>query len=245
MEGSSLVWARYLVSGIAPARKATTKSARGRGHQAAAPDRSEDNGRARGLSEIRFAQVKRETPAPDGRRARCERSGLGTASRATSASPPVSQPTRQYGAISSATRSRDVRSCVVTRDGELRDHLAVVGDRDPHRLSCSLSLRRAEHEVTFLDERDSDPRIALVKDGDDPPEQLVGFAALLDEPADRLDRARVRAHTSRVSPSKERIASLYDSGIGTALRSSRSTRTSVCVAVTISSSSRARYAASS
>src|SRR6478752_1079376 len=49
MEGSSLVWARYLVSGIALARKATTKSARGRGHKAAAPDRSEDNGRARGL----------------------------------------------------------------------------------------------------------------------------------------------------------------------------------------------------
>src|SRR6185295_6509041 len=49
MEGSSLVWARYLVQGIALARKATTKSPRGRGHQAAAPDRSEDNGRARGL----------------------------------------------------------------------------------------------------------------------------------------------------------------------------------------------------
>src|SRR5580765_5816640 len=50
MEGSSLVRARYLFSGMAPAQKANTKSARGRGHQAAAPDRSEDNGRARGPS---------------------------------------------------------------------------------------------------------------------------------------------------------------------------------------------------
>ena len=134
-------------------------------------------------------------------------------------------------------------SGVGTADAELRNHVAVVGDRDPHRLFCSLSFRRAEHQVTFLDERDSDPRIALVKDGDDSSQQLVGFAALLDEPADLLDRAR--AHTSRVSPSKERIASLYDSGIATALRSSRSTSTSVWVAVTINSSSRARYAASS
>src|SRR5207244_894988 len=72
-EGSSLERARYLVSGIAPGSNLTTTSTGGEGTTAAAPDRFEDNGRARGLFEIRFAQVKRKAPAA-GRPARA-RSG--------------------------------------------------------------------------------------------------------------------------------------------------------------------------
>src|SRR5438132_10566311 len=53
------------------------------------------------------------------------------------------------------------------------------------------------------------------------------------------------SQVDRASPSNERIRSLYESGMATALRSSRSTRTSVWVAVTIKRSSRARYAANS
>src|SRR4051812_17504420 len=87
-----------------------------------------------------------------------------------------------------------------TTDGELCNHVAVVGDRDLYRLSCSLSLRAAEHELPLLDERDADPRIMLAKNRDDRPEQLVAFTALVDECPDRLDRVRLRAHASRVSP---------------------------------------------
>src|SRR6059036_2559598 len=47
----------------------TKTSAGGEGTKAAAPDRFEDNGRARGLFEIRFAQVRRLRRPPDGRRA--------------------------------------------------------------------------------------------------------------------------------------------------------------------------------
>src|SRR5438034_11555696 len=46
----------------------TKTSAGGEGTKAAAPDRFEDNGRARGLFEIRFAQVRRLRRSPDGRR---------------------------------------------------------------------------------------------------------------------------------------------------------------------------------
>ena len=53
MEGSSLVWARYLVSGIAPALKRDYKECKGRGHQAAAPDRS--RGQRAGARPFRFA----------------------------------------------------------------------------------------------------------------------------------------------------------------------------------------------
>ena len=50
-------------------RESDYNECKGRGHQAAAPDRFEDNGRARGLFEIRFAQVRRLGRSPDGRRA--------------------------------------------------------------------------------------------------------------------------------------------------------------------------------
>src|SRR5438034_487528 len=47
----------------------TKTSAGGEGTKAAAPDRFEDDGRARGLFRIRFAQVRRLRRPPDGRRA--------------------------------------------------------------------------------------------------------------------------------------------------------------------------------
>ena len=70
-------------------------------------------------------------------------------------------------------------------------------------------LPRAEHEVVLLDEVDADPRVvveAVVEDIHRLAEDLVRLGFPVDDPIDRLERARVVAHdgtaSSRSAPSK-------------------------------------------
>ena len=80
------------------------------------------------------------------------------------------------------------------------------------------------------------------------PQNVFGVAAAIEDPLDRLERPGIvdraaAAHAAAISQSPSsnpRIASLYQPGIVRARRSARSTRTSVCVAVTINTSSSTR-----
>jgi hypothetical protein len=54
---------------------------------------------------------------------------------------------------------------------------------------------RSERELVLLDERDRNPPVALdavVQHRDDLPERLVGLGLPIENPVDRLERARVR-----------------------------------------------------
>src|SRR5262249_49678119 len=134
---------------------------------------------------------------------------------------------------------------IVVGELQLTDLLAVVDDRRRVRVR-RCSHRRAVHEATVLDEGDwGECDSAIVEDRQDSAQHVVGFAAALDDLVDRRERSGAVDHASSASPSKARIASRYEPGMGTAFRSSRSTRTSVCVAVTSIAPSRTRYASSS
>src|SRR6266480_769541 len=104
----------------------------------------------------------------------------------------------------------------------------ALADRDAHMLGRLRPLPRAEHEVVALDQVDPDPRVVLAP----VVQQIDGRLQV----AGRLDLVQQLAHDSRSSPSKSPIATRYQSGIGHALRSSRSTSTSVWFAVTIRTS---------
>src|SRR5439155_25899122 len=126
--------------------------------------------------------------------------------------------------------------------GICRGAADALADRDPDMLGRIGALPGAEHELVAVDEVDPDPRVVLeaaVQGLDDLAEHVVRLAAAPDDLLDRL------AHCSRSAPSKAPTFSRYQSGIRQALRSARSTSTSVCWAVTISTSSSARYAAHS
>ena len=94
---------------------------------------------------------------------------------------------------------------------------------------------RAEDELAFLVEEDACPRATAVLDerSDNVAKNVVGVATVGDDPVDRF-QGRDRAHAS--VPSNARIRSRKRSGTGSDRRSLTSSQTSVCFAVTISSS---------
>src|SRR5262249_9219889 len=130
---------------------------------------------------------------------------------------------------------------IIVQKGQLPHHLPV--ELDPHRHGGLAGAdARPGHQPPLLDELDRHVRNpVLVQGREHAAEDVVGVAAALDHRG--CGRVGV-AHSSRSSPSNPRMGSRYASGIGAARRSSRSTSTSVCVALTISASSM-RYAAPS
>src|SRR5262245_18527517 len=131
-------------------------------------------------------------------------------------------------------------------DEELRDGRPLEGDRRAQFLTVSAAGLRPQLKLTLLHERDADPgevRDTVVQCRDDLAEDVVGGAAPVEDSLDGIERAAVgvRAHafapTWRSAPSNSRTRSMYDSGMAHALRSSRSTSTTVCEAVTMSTSS--------
>jgi hypothetical protein len=81
---------------------------------------------------------------------------------------------------------------------------------------------------------------AVVEQVDGLAEDVVRVAAAVDDPVERLQRAAALCRGAPVPASKAATRSRKRSGTTTGRRCSRSTRTSVCLAVTISRSSSTR-----
>ena len=85
----------------------------------------------------------------------------------------------------------------------------ALADRDAHVVGRLRALPGPEHEVGLLDEVDPDPGVvveAVVQDLDCLAKDLIRLGFAVDDPVDRLERARVVAHdgtaSSRSAPSK-------------------------------------------
>src|SRR4029453_12187875 len=108
-------------------------------------------------------------------------------------------------------------------DPKLADHAALVPDRHGRGgLALLKAARRPERELVALPEVDRSPTEPIGQHLDHLSERVVSLTTPIE---DRLD------HISHDSPSKSRTRSLNQSGMRHALRSSRSTSTSVWCAV--------------
>jgi putative ABC transport system permease protein len=138
------------------------------------------------------------------------------------------------------------RAVGIAVDPELADDAALVTDSckvPSRRVGCTCG--RAEDQLALLDEGDPGPRHSGLRDqrADDGAECLVGVGGGGERLLDRCESGG--AHSTRSAPSKARIGSRAASGMGVGRRVSRSTNTSVCVAVTMSASSATRIASHS
>src|SRR6266487_1680495 len=235
-EGSSPEWAGYLERGIA--RRADPTKTRGGERVSAsaeAPVRSEDGGRAPRRvwpwkSGALLLQIRVAEPV----------TGLPESSTLTGSIEP-DHVRRDQG------RHPFREGNVAHRQLERTDLRAVVENRGDDSLGLAPKCKALHEPPVLHEQHPGRGNPARLKRFEDHSKNHVGIAASVEnaldclERASLVDRTAVQAAAISQSPSsKPRIASRYQSGIGRARRSCRSTSTSVCVAVTISTSSSTR-----
>ncbi len=150
---------------------------------------------------------------------------------------PFGEATSSAGAPpNSLRRTRDPRERIPRSRRSLKGRFAPWLD---HEASCAISVQILAFERRPHLRRAHRPTFTCAGVGS------AGADPVREDPEGSLrSRAQSRSgllgHASRSSPSNARISARYSSGIGAGRRSSRSTRTTVWVAVTISSSSSIR-----
>src|SRR6266542_3427450 len=208
-EGSSLEWARYLVSGIARAAIQTKTSPGGEGTKAAAPApfRGQTGGRAASFEgSLRSGEAcadREASSACSGRPGLAHDSSL-VRDRDDNFGPGR----REAGEIARIGVHVVDDFRLAARGGGSADALSQW---NPDVLRSLGALPRPEHELVSFDEVDADPRVvveAVVQDGDNRAEDVVGIAPAVEDPVDRLERSGVGAHVSSASPSNAWTRSL-------------------------------------
>jgi hypothetical protein len=133
----------------------------GEGTKAAAPDRFEDNGRARGLFRFRFAQVKRLRRSPDDRRALYPKGVGGRGSEIGSAVQSPIGPEANHD-----LQTVSAKAVVLEREGTPRHVMVVELTHQAQTVGKTLEEQGALDAVRpFLNHDEPPKRLIITKEG--------------------------------------------------------------------------------